>query len=194
MDSDKALRSHLIRLASERPEFRPILLPLLRDARTASQDKAIGLYRDAENALNTFAGKWATFSLEARRLPAFEGSGSSLLGDVRERRLALESAIEKVGEAMAEDQGKQAGFSEPDPRGLMKQFQQMQAELAEMSMWAKTLSVGIKAVSTDHSVEGPLRDLQEAQEAMKKSIDALRPVVTGYYRSKLPQRVDPRTL
>lgn len=89
---------------------------------------------------------------------------------------------------------REAGFSLPDARGVVKQYENPQMGLGELRLWSKTLSVGLAAAGKGTDVELKLRALKEAEEALEAAVAALQPDVKRYFRSQIPQRTDPRTL
>ena len=192
---DKTLRSRIIRLAHANPQHRAALLPLLKRADTPDWDKLEDIYGDADAsvtrcfmAMNKFIPK-----LKGLNLPGVD----ALLPRYEKARDGFRDAFGDLGDvfkAVAPNGDKLAGFSQPDPRNTLKEYAKAKKEFQEFQAWSHALQGSLRAVSKETPVADHLRILQEAGDAMAKSLAALQPVVTAYYRSQVPPRVDPRTL
>lgn len=91
-------------------------------------------------------------------------------------------------------EGREAGFSLPDPRGVVIQYKRVQEELEDLQVWSRTLRVGLAAAGRGTEMEEKIRAMEQAEKLLRQTVEALGPSVTAYYRSQLPKRPDPRTL
>lgn len=169
MNNDARLRTAIIKLAHANPDnIREKLLPVLKEAGAVPTQKELtGLYREADDSLLSFRGKWASFALSARKIPDFDGA--KLISEVREKRLALEKAVEDAASIVENADGSGKKASDDDDVSLIteKMTDGLQAIAANAKALAKLIEdteklakkAGIKSGGDLYSKARIVRDI-----------------------------------